>query len=148
MQLITNTTFPIYLMSTDEIIEKKKELRKKFLKEFKNHDLQFAPMEFDFVFPDSTDLKTIMGEAIVRRDSENRQKFNTQAIFINTDHFNKDSDFNKENDKLRKKHHKIDEDLKDVLKCERFYIPEEIDTFIKVKKEIKIREGLKNDRKK
>ena len=143
MQLITNTTYLIYLMNSEEIIQKKKELKQKFPKEFKHHDIQYSPMEFDFKFPGEEEIKTVIGEAIVRRDSENKRKFNAQAILVNTDHFTKDSEFNKNNDKLREKHHKIDDGIKELFKNEREFDSSEVDTFTKVRKEIKIKEAQK-----
>lgn len=141
MQLIINSTQPIYLMTSEEIVAKKKELRLQFPQEFKDHDIQFSKREFDYVFPGYEDKKTVIGETIIRRDSENPRKFNTIAIMVNTDHFDKESDFNKNNDIIREKHHKIDKNISAVLKCEKSYIPEEVDTFTKVKKIIKAKES-------
>lgn len=144
MQLITNTTYPVYLMDSEEIINKKKEIKRTYPKDFKHKDIQFTPIEFDFQFPGEEDIKTVMGEAIVRRDSENLRKFNTLAILVNTDHFIKESKFNKNNDMIREKHHKIDDGIKELLKDNKEYDSSEVDTFVKIKKEINQR-GLKNE---
>jgi len=136
MQLITNNRFPIYLMNSEEIIQKKKELKKTYSKEIKKRNIQFTPIEFDFQFPGEDDIKTVMGEAIVRRDSENKFKFNTQLILINTDHFEKESKFNKNNDMIREKHHKLDDGIRELFKNDQEYDSSEVDTFVKIKKEI------------
>ena len=133
MRLIQNIKYPIYLMSSEEIINKKKEIKTKFGR----FDVQFTPIEIDMNYKD--EIKTIKGEAIVRRDSEIHNKFNTKMVMIDESHFDKESNFNKKNDELREKHHKIDFEIEKLMKSYKEYYPDEIDTFEKVKKEIRVK---------